>query len=376
MITPAREPGRGLPLALLKAYQAELKKIEESLAAAATTGEEARAEGSTLDVSSTVALAESSSSIGRVKSRSSSKQSTRDTATREKEKRKDKKEVKKEGKKEREMREAAEAEAAAAARAAELEAARLAAMSPLTRIQTSMASLGAGVVPPERKTTTSKPKHFSEVLLNEKLGLESGPTVMENALCTHVNVDTSEEGTKLRRTRGICVILHGAPGAGKSTQAEQLGKEYSCKVLIIDSVLRTAIDKRDSQGGVKASEFLINAKNEIMLSAQRELEAAQQAAAGKKGKPGSLKNKASSVSMAVSSGTASQPTRLESLTSPPTGATLGPLSPGMEDVFDPEVFERASMNRDDIFVPLSEDIAVEILQHRLQVSLNAFTPER
>ena len=387
MIVPPIEAGSGLPIELLEEYRDTLKMIQDQKQQIA---EELQADASAMDVSSTVALAESATSIGRGKSRASNKGSAREQ--KEKEKEKEKKKEKKETKKEKEAREAAEAEAAEALRIAELEAARELAMSPMSRIQRSISNLGADItagLPADFRRMS--PQHFTQLLMDPQLGLQDNMPPSVRAICRSLGIDASTNGRQERRSQGIIIVVHGAPSSGKTTHAERLAEKYHVKSLTLDEVLQEAIDGLDDHGGAKASEYLIRARTQILVAHQRELEAAQQQAAanaaGKKGgKPG-MSKKLSTSTLSGSGGNAHAPIsplasgKAQGVSSDAAGAT--PLSAStltsppahtahsafpLDESIDPLLVERASTSRDDITVPLDEDIAVEILRHRLMVS--------
>ncbi|XP_065180488.1 hydrocephalus-inducing protein homolog isoform X2 [Sycon ciliatum] len=384
MIVPPIEAGSGLPIELLEEYRDTLKMIQDQKQQIA---EELQADASAMDVSSTVALAESATSIGRGKSRASNKGSAREQ--KEKEKEKEKKKEKKETKKEKEAREAAEAEAAEALRIAELEAARELAMSPMSRIQRSISNLGADItagLPADFRRMS--PQHFTQLLMDPQLGLQDNMPPSVRAICRSLGIDASTNGRQERRSQGIIIVVHGAPSSGKTTHAERLAEKYHVKSLTLDEVLQEAIDGLDDHGGAKASEYLIRARTQILVAHQRELEAAQQQAAanaaGKKGgKPG-MSKKLSTSTLSGSGGNAHAPIsplasgKAQGVSSDAAGAT--PLSAStltsppahtahsafpLDESIDPLLVERASTSRDDITVPLDEDIAVEILRHRL-----------
>ncbi|NWW75959.1 HYDIN protein, partial [Climacteris rufus] len=81
--------------------------------------------------------------------------------------------------------------------------------------------------------------------LQKSVNPEPTVEVIENpitqALKRHVGMDTSPESKEAPQHRGVLLIIHGAPLAGKTATAAGLCKYYGIPCLSIDTVVREAI---------------------------------------------------------------------------------------------------------------------------------------
>ncbi|NXY18121.1 HYDIN protein, partial [Atrichornis clamosus] len=82
-----------------------------------------------------------------------------------------------------------------------------------------------------RKSITSKPEPMVEVI----------ESPVSRALTRYLGTDTPAEGQEALELRGVVVIVHGAPLAGKTATAAALGKYYGALCLSIDTVVKEAI---------------------------------------------------------------------------------------------------------------------------------------
>ncbi|NXT36809.1 HYDIN protein, partial [Pelecanoides urinatrix] len=79
------------------------------------------------------------------------------------------------------------------------------------------------------------------------------------AIARHLGINISAEGRAARNRRGIVVIVHGAPLAGKTSAAVALSKYYGAACLSIDAVVTEAISDRSSSAGLRARELCVRA---------------------------------------------------------------------------------------------------------------------
>ncbi|XP_063716545.1 hydrocephalus-inducing protein homolog isoform X4 [Symsagittifera roscoffensis] len=80
-------------------------------------------------------------------------------------------------------------------------------------------------------------------------------TPVSAAIARYLDIDLSPEGKKARNRRGVAIIIHGAPQAGKTTTAEAMAKHYQGTVLDIDQVVLDAITAGNTPAGLKAREL-------------------------------------------------------------------------------------------------------------------------
>ncbi|NWT13535.1 HYDIN protein, partial [Vireo altiloquus] len=85
------------------------------------------------------------------------------------------------------------------------------------------------------------PAHQRTVTLYAKPSVKAIGNPLSQAVMHHVGMDPSSERHKAWQHRGIVVIVHGAPRAGKSEIAAALCNYYGAECLSIDAVVKEAI---------------------------------------------------------------------------------------------------------------------------------------
>ncbi|XP_072403680.1 hydrocephalus-inducing protein homolog [Chiloscyllium punctatum] len=104
----------------------------------------------------------------------------------------------------------------------------------------------------------------TDAFINVGVGeLEVTPVSM--AIGRYLGLDLSPEGCAARNRRGIAIIVHGAPAAGKTNTAVFLAKYYGAACLVIDSVLREAISSGTTAAATRAREVCTKAALDQML---------------------------------------------------------------------------------------------------------------
>ncbi|XP_008933568.1 PREDICTED: hydrocephalus-inducing protein homolog, partial [Merops nubicus] len=84
---------------------------------------------------------------------------------------------------------------------------------------------------------------------------EVGDSPVCRAIARHLGIDTSAEGHAAQHRRGVVVIIHGAPLAGKTSAAVALSKYYGAACLAMDTMVAEAIGDRSSPAGLRAREL-------------------------------------------------------------------------------------------------------------------------
>ncbi|KAM6300471.1 hydrocephalus-inducing protein homolog [Aegotheles albertisi] len=88
---------------------------------------------------------------------------------------------------------------------------------------------------------------------------EGDDSPVYRAIARHLGIEISAEGRAARNRRGIIIIIHGAPLAGKTSAAVALSKHYGTACLSIDTVVTEAISDRSSSAGLRARELCTRA---------------------------------------------------------------------------------------------------------------------
>ncbi|KAM6294461.1 hydrocephalus-inducing protein homolog [Aegotheles albertisi] len=88
---------------------------------------------------------------------------------------------------------------------------------------------------------------------------EGDDSPVYRAIARHLGIDISAEGRAARNRRGIVIIIHGAPLAGKTSAAVALSRHYGAACLSIDAVVTEAISDRSSSAGLRAWELCTRA---------------------------------------------------------------------------------------------------------------------
>ena len=76
-------------------------------------------------------------------------------------------------------------------------------------------------------------------------------TPVSAAIARYLGIDLTPEGKAARNRRGIGIVVHGAPLAGKTGTAVSLAKRYGAALLTVDGVVIEAI----SNGSTSACEY-------------------------------------------------------------------------------------------------------------------------
>uniref|UniRef100_A0A8C3KHX2 HYDIN axonemal central pair apparatus protein n=1 Tax=Calidris pygmaea TaxID=425635 RepID=A0A8C3KHX2_9CHAR len=120
---------------------------------------------------------------------------------------------------------------------------------PKTGDQDSGEGLALAVLTECRRSTASSKEATGE--------LEDSP--VRRAIARHLGIDISAEGRAAQNRRGIVIIIHGAPLAGKTSAAVALSKYYGAACLSMDAVVTDAISERSSSAGLRARDLCIRA---------------------------------------------------------------------------------------------------------------------
>ncbi|XP_066050969.1 LOW QUALITY PROTEIN: hydrocephalus-inducing protein homolog [Chamaea fasciata] len=86
---------------------------------------------------------------------------------------------------------------------------------------------------------------------------------ISQAVLRHLGTDPSSESCGAQQAKGIVVILHGPPRAGKTEIAAALCHHYDAAPLSIDTVVKEAIANDGSQAGLRARELCTEAAMEL-----------------------------------------------------------------------------------------------------------------
>ncbi|KAK6174452.1 hypothetical protein SNE40_017727 [Patella caerulea] len=84
-------------------------------------------------------------------------------------------------------------------------------------------------------------------------------TPVSAAIARHLGIDLTPEGKAARNRRGIAIIVHGAPMAGKTSTAVTLAKHYEASILTVDGVVLDAISNGNTAAGRQARELCAEA---------------------------------------------------------------------------------------------------------------------
>ncbi|XP_032925432.1 hydrocephalus-inducing protein-like isoform X2 [Catharus ustulatus] len=86
---------------------------------------------------------------------------------------------------------------------------------------------------------------------------------VSRAVMRHLGIDSSSDRCEAQQDRGIVVIIHGPPQAGKTEVAAALCHYYDAAHLSIDTVVKEAIANDQSKAGCCARELCTNAAMEL-----------------------------------------------------------------------------------------------------------------
>ncbi|ESO91099.1 hypothetical protein LOTGIDRAFT_122343, partial [Lottia gigantea] len=136
-------------------------------------------------------------------------------------------------------------------------------------------------------------EHEEEASSNTSVG-ELEITPVSASIARHLGIDLTPEGKAARNRRGIAIIIHGAPMAGKTSAAVTLAKHYETAILTVDGVVSDAISNGNTQAGRQARELCAEAARKKAEEIRgSELEEAERKNAG--AAPGALIGAAPSV---------------------------------------------------------------------------------
>ncbi|XP_061876014.1 hydrocephalus-inducing protein homolog [Colius striatus] len=88
---------------------------------------------------------------------------------------------------------------------------------------------------------------------------EATNSPVRSALARHLGTSSSAEAATAQSRRGIVIIVHGAPLAGKSSVAAALAGRYGAACLAIDAVVTAAVSEGSSAAGLQARELCLRA---------------------------------------------------------------------------------------------------------------------
>ncbi|KAM6324924.1 hydrocephalus-inducing protein homolog [Podargus strigoides] len=88
---------------------------------------------------------------------------------------------------------------------------------------------------------------------------EAADSPVSRAIARHLGIDSSAEGHAARNRRGIFVIVHGAPLAGKTSAAGALSQHYGAACLSLDAVVRGALSGSASSAALRARDLCLRA---------------------------------------------------------------------------------------------------------------------
>ncbi|XP_063267034.1 hydrocephalus-inducing protein homolog isoform X2 [Prinia subflava] len=106
------------------------------------------------------------------------------------------------------------------------------------------------------------PAHHSAVTFHPEPMGEATRNPISRAVMRHLGIDPSSETCEAQRDRGIVVIVHGPPRAGKTEIAAALCRYYDAACLSIDTVVKEAIANDGSPAGLRARELCTKAAKE------------------------------------------------------------------------------------------------------------------
>ncbi|XP_066051038.1 LOW QUALITY PROTEIN: hydrocephalus-inducing protein homolog [Chamaea fasciata] len=86
---------------------------------------------------------------------------------------------------------------------------------------------------------------------------------VSRAVIRHLGIDQSSERCEAQQDKGIVVIVHGPPLAGKTEMAAALCHHYDAAPLSLDTVVKEAIANDGSQAGLRARELCTEAAMEL-----------------------------------------------------------------------------------------------------------------
>ncbi|RMB89349.1 hypothetical protein DUI87_34261 [Hirundo rustica rustica] len=118
------------------------------------------------------------------------------------------------------------------------------------------------------------PAHHRAVPLYPEPMVKATGNPISRAVMRHLGIDPSSERREARQQKGIVVVVHGPPRAGKTEIAAALCRYYDGACLSIDTVVKEAIANDGSQAGLCA--------RDLCTKAAMELKRRNQISAGKK----------------------------------------------------------------------------------------------
>ncbi|KAK2848119.1 hypothetical protein Q7C36_009801 [Tachysurus vachellii] len=91
--------------------------------------------------------------------------------------------------------------------------------------------------------------------------LEINP--VSRAIAHYMGIDLSPSGQTVQRTRGIAIVVHGAPLSGKTALAVNLARYYGAACLNIDTVVQEALSSGTSTASKQARELIGDAMESV-----------------------------------------------------------------------------------------------------------------
>ncbi|KAI3385976.1 hypothetical protein SNEBB_004504 [Seison nebaliae] len=109
----------------------------------------------------------------------------------------------------------------------------------------------------EPNKTSETEKHSS--LQSEQTFGEVRMTSTMVSLANYLDINITEEGEASRHRRGIAMIIHGPPNAGRNELSEELSKVYEAKLLKIDNIIKDAVAFGTSSAAERVRKLVIEA---------------------------------------------------------------------------------------------------------------------
>lgn len=124
------------------------------------------------------------------------------------------------------------------------------------RMATAASSMhGIGAVSAPERSVAAVSKLMLETNMGSLADVELSPVAL--AVARYLGVDFSSEAVAARGRRGMALIVHGAPYAGKTMHATDLATCYKCALITIDGVIRDALERRNTPAARKAYQQLV-----------------------------------------------------------------------------------------------------------------------
>ncbi|XP_066051005.1 hydrocephalus-inducing protein homolog [Chamaea fasciata] len=109
----------------------------------------------------------------------------------------------------------------------------------------------------------TEPAHHRAVPFYPEATVKATGNPISRAVIRHLGIDQSSERCEAQQDKGIVVIVHGPPLAGKTEIAAALCHHYDAAPLSLDTVVKEAIANDGSQAGLRARELCTEAAMEL-----------------------------------------------------------------------------------------------------------------